>query len=55
MMIHYVVHKKLVVIPFWSSNETLSYRMCTSAFEILPHLCFAYYMLLFKGRWSCCL
>ena len=39
MIIHYVVHKKLVVMAFWSSNEALSYRMCTSVFGILPHLC----------------
>jgi hypothetical protein len=27
IIIHYIVHKKFVVILFWSSNETLPYRM----------------------------
>lgn len=29
IIIHYIVHKKFVVIPFWPSNETLPYHMCT--------------------------
>ena len=45
IVIHYIVHRKLVVNPFYSSNETLPYRMCTcQCVEFC--LTFADYMLL---------